>query len=86
MLFSSIPALANDKERPLNPFFHHLSNPYLANLAAVGVRPEEVDFVFNTHLHVDHVGWNTMLRDGRWKPTFPNARYVFPRTVLFKPG
>ena len=53
--------------------------PYLENLAAAGVTPEVVDFVFCTHLHVDHVGWNTRLRDGRWVPTFPNARYLFGR-------
>jgi glyoxylase-like metal-dependent hydrolase (beta-lactamase superfamily II) len=69
----------NDKERPRNPFFHRLNGPYLANLAAAGVRPEDVDFVFNTHLHVDHVGWSTTLHDGKWRPTFPKAKYVFPR-------
>ena len=51
-------------------------SPYLANLAAAGCRPEEIDFVLCTHLHVDHVGWNTRLEDGRWVPTFPNARYI----------
>jgi glyoxylase-like metal-dependent hydrolase (beta-lactamase superfamily II) len=71
-------ASGNDKERPHNALFHRLSNPYLERLAAVGVDPSKVDYVFNTHLHVDHVGWNTRLKDGRWVPTFPNARYVFP--------
>ena len=52
------------------------NSPYLANLAAAGCRPEDVDYVLCTHLHVDHVGWNTRLEDGRWVPTFPNARYV----------
>lgn len=69
----------NDKERPRNPSFHHASTPYLERLAAAGVKPEEVDYVINTHLHVDHSGWNTVLRDGKWVPTFPNARYIFPR-------
>jgi glyoxylase-like metal-dependent hydrolase (beta-lactamase superfamily II) len=46
-------------------------------LAGAGVRPEDIDYVLCTHLHVDHVGWNTRLVDGRWVPTFPNARYVF---------
>src|SRR4051794_14601183 len=69
----------NDKERPQNQIFHHLNTPYLQRLAAVGVRPEEVDYVLHTHLHVDHVGWNTRLVDGRWVPTFPNARHVFAR-------
>jgi glyoxylase-like metal-dependent hydrolase (beta-lactamase superfamily II) len=71
----------NGKARALPLFrrFHMLDFPYLDNLAAAGVRPEDVDFVFNTHLHIDHVGWNTR-RDGeRWVPTFPNARYLFGR-------
>ncbi|MGQ0651684.1 MAG: MBL fold metallo-hydrolase [Betaproteobacteria bacterium] len=46
---------------------------------ALGVRAEDVDFVVCTHFHVDHVGWNTRLEDGRWVPTFPNARYLFTR-------
>ena len=52
---------------------------WLERLAKAGVRPEEVDFVFCTHLHVDHSGWNTQLLDGRWVPTFPNAKYIFSR-------
>jgi glyoxylase-like metal-dependent hydrolase (beta-lactamase superfamily II) len=71
--------VGNDKHRPAREFWHHLNNPYLEDLARLGVRPEEVDFVMCTHLHVDHVGWNTKLLDGRWVPTFPNARYVFAR-------
>src|SRR5437867_1114800 len=55
------------------------SGKFLADLAAAGVRPDAVDYVLCTHLHGDHVGWNTELRDGRWVPTFPNARYVFTR-------
>lgn len=55
------------------------SGRFLANLAAAGVQPEAVDYVMCTHLHRDHVGWNTVLRDGRWVPTFPNATYVFSR-------
>lgn len=50
---------------------------WLNNLAAAGVQPEDVDFVFCTHLHLDHCGWNTRLKDGRWVPTFPNAKYLF---------
>ncbi len=72
--------VGNDKPRPGRPMFDRLSLPYLADLAAAGVRPEEVDFVLCTHLHVDHAGWNTQLINGRWVPTFPNAKYIFART------
>ncbi len=51
--------------------------PWMDNLKAHGVQPEEIDFVMCTHLHPDHVGWNTQLRDGRWVPSFPNAKYLF---------
>jgi len=51
---------------------------FLEDLAAAGVTPEQVDYVVITHMHVDHVGWNTRLVNGAWVPTFPNARYVFP--------
>ncbi|WP_225703347.1 MBL fold metallo-hydrolase [Bradyrhizobium cenepequi] len=71
-------ASGNDKERPTNPLFHRQNLPYLEQLRQAGVSPEAVDFVFNTHLHVDHSGWNTRLSNGKWVPTFPNARYVFP--------
>lgn len=50
---------------------------YLRDLAAVGCPPEVVDYVFCTHMHLDHTGWNTQLRNGRWVPTFPNATYLF---------
>lgn len=69
----------NHKYRPFNPAFHQLNTPFIERLAAAGVHPEQVDIVMCTHLHADHVGWNTCLRDGRWVPTFPNARYVFSR-------
>lgn len=72
--------VGNDKERPLRPVWHRQQGPYLQHLAAAGVRPEEVTLVFCSHLHADHVGWNTKLVDGRWVPTFPNARYLFGRT------
>jgi glyoxylase-like metal-dependent hydrolase (beta-lactamase superfamily II) len=58
------------------------SGAYLRRLADAGVRPEEVDFVFCTHMHNDHVGWNTRLVDGRWVPTFPNAQYVMSAKEL----
>jgi glyoxylase-like metal-dependent hydrolase (beta-lactamase superfamily II) len=69
----------NDKDRLTRPEFHHLRTDYLAALATAGVRPEQVDFVLCTHLHWDHVGWNTRLLDGKWVPTFPNARYIIAR-------
>src|SRR3546814_6871598 len=53
------------------------SDRYMRALAAVGLSVEDIDFVMCTHLHVDHVGWNTRLVNGRWVPTFPNARYLF---------
>jgi glyoxylase-like metal-dependent hydrolase (beta-lactamase superfamily II) len=74
----------NDKirEHPAFQRFHKLNLPYLENLAACGVQPEDVTIVFNTHLHVDHVGWNTRLHNDRWVPTFPRARYLLPRAEL----
>ena len=51
--------------------------PWLDNLRAAGLRVEDITHVFCTHLHFDHTGWNTMLRNGRWTPTFPNAKYIF---------
>ncbi|MFB8347730.1 MBL fold metallo-hydrolase [Streptomyces niveus] len=71
--------VGNDKSRPAVASWDHLSLDYLGNLARAGVRPEDVDLVINTHLHVDHVGWNTRLSDGTWIPTFPNATYLMPR-------
>jgi glyoxylase-like metal-dependent hydrolase (beta-lactamase superfamily II) len=64
---------------PALPAYHMKEFPWLKNLAAAGVQPEEVDFVLCTHLHSDHVGWNTRLEDGRHVPTFPNARYVMSK-------
>jgi glyoxylase-like metal-dependent hydrolase (beta-lactamase superfamily II) len=67
--------VGNDKERTL-PDMSGLALPWLERLAEAGVQPEDVDYVLCTHLHVDHVGWNTRLVDGEWVPTFPNARYL----------
>jgi glyoxylase-like metal-dependent hydrolase (beta-lactamase superfamily II) len=50
----------------------------LDNLNAVGISPEDIDIVINTHLHFDHCGWNTMIKDGRIVPTFPKAKYYAP--------
>ena len=69
----------NQKSRPERPFWNMLDTPWLDRLAAAGARPDEIDLVMCTHLHHDHVGWNTQLRDGKWVPTFPNARYVFSK-------
>jgi glyoxylase-like metal-dependent hydrolase (beta-lactamase superfamily II) len=63
----------------LVPFFDRLDVPYIERIAEAGYRPGDIDLVVCTHLHHDHCGWNTMLRDGKWVPTFPNARYVFQR-------
>ncbi len=71
--------LGNDKERPTRPQFHRMRSPFLADLARAGVQPESIDFVMCTHLHWDHVGWNTRLDNGRWVPTFPNAKYIMAR-------
>ena len=70
-------ATGNDKELPGVPALNHLNEPFLDRLAAAGTLPEEVDVVLLTHIHADHVGWNTRLVDGRWVPTFPNATHIF---------
>lgn len=69
----------NHKQRPGIPVFGQLDTPFLANLAAEGFQPEDIDIVICSHLHIDHVGWNTRLQGQDWVPTFPNARYLFPR-------
>jgi glyoxylase-like metal-dependent hydrolase (beta-lactamase superfamily II) len=68
--------IGSHKERPGVPEMHRLTTRYLERLAAVNISPKDVDYVMCTHLHVDHVGWNTVLSNGRWVPTFPNARYI----------
>jgi glyoxylase-like metal-dependent hydrolase (beta-lactamase superfamily II) len=69
--------IGNHKPRPTRPFWHLLNSPdYENNLAAVGLSPADIDFVMCTHLHIDHVGWNTRLENGRWMPTFPKATYI----------
>ena len=71
--------LGNDKENRRIPTWNRLHGPFLADLAAAGYPREAIDTVMCTHLHVDHVGWTTMLVDGRWVPTFPRARYLMGR-------
>ena len=70
--------VGNHKPRPTRSFWHMMnSDRYEKNLAASGFGVNDIDFVMCTHLHTDHVGWNTRLENGRWVPTFPKARYVF---------
>ncbi|MDG9722899.1 MULTISPECIES: MBL fold metallo-hydrolase [unclassified Streptomyces] len=71
--------VGNHKDRPYAPVWNRLETGFLANLARAGVQPEDVDIVINTHLHIDHVGWNTYLNGRRWVPTFPNATYLMPK-------
>ncbi|MEU9297809.1 MBL fold metallo-hydrolase [Streptomyces sp. NPDC048266] len=86
--------VGNGRERPGSPQFHHWQGDFLGVLERAGVRPEDVDVVVNTHLHADHVGWNTRAADGgdgsggtgpaddhgggEWVPTFPHAEYLVP--------
>ncbi len=71
--------VGNEKERMPYRDWHQLQTGFLDDLAAAGWAPDTVDNVLCTHLHVDHVGWNTMLVDGKWVPTFPRARYLVAR-------
>lgn len=75
--------VGNLKERPTYPFWHRI-NPdhYQRNFAAIGLTMNDIDYVMCTHLHVDHVGWNTRLENGRWVPAFPKAKYVFAEREL----
>ncbi|MBR1171882.1 MBL fold metallo-hydrolase [Bradyrhizobium liaoningense] len=72
--------LGNDKQGRSVPTWNNRSSPFLESMIAAGFPPDSIDTVLCTHLHVDHVGWNTRLVDGRWVPTFPKARYVFGKT------
>src|ERR1700743_3773497 len=70
--------IGNDKPRPARPIWNQKTDDtYMRALKAAGVSVGDIDFVMCTHLHVDHVGWNTRLENGRWGPTFPEARSVF---------
>ena len=73
--------VGNDKPRAV-AMWNQLNGPFLDKMTAAGFAPESIDTVLCTHLHIDHVGWNTRLVDGRWRPTFPNARYLFGRIEL----
>lgn len=73
--------IGNDKSRPSRPNWNmKTDDTYMGALAAAGISVGDIDYVMCTHLHVDHVGWNTRLENGRWVPTFPKAKYVFART------
>jgi glyoxylase-like metal-dependent hydrolase (beta-lactamase superfamily II) len=70
--------IGNGRDRPQVPLFDHLDTDFLDRLGRAGVRPEDVDVVVNTHIHYDHVGWNTRWGGDDWVPTFPNATYLIP--------
>jgi glyoxylase-like metal-dependent hydrolase (beta-lactamase superfamily II) len=72
--------IGNDKARPARPEWNlKRDETFMRGLAAAGFSVDDIDFVMCTHMHVDHVGWNTRLLDGRWIPTFPKARYLFSK-------
>lgn len=70
--------IGNDKTLPIRTW-NNRQGPFLADLEAAGFPPDSIDTVLCTHLHMDHVGWNTVLDNGKWRPTFPRARYLFGR-------
>ncbi|WP_216856161.1 MBL fold metallo-hydrolase [Acidisphaera sp. S103] len=75
--------VGNDKDRPARPLWHKKTDSvFMDGLKEVGLSVDDIDFVLCTHLHVDHVGWNTRLENGRWVPTFPKAKYLFSKTEL----
>jgi glyoxylase-like metal-dependent hydrolase (beta-lactamase superfamily II) len=80
--------VGNDRQRPHMPPLDHLNTGYLTAMRSAGVDRNAVDVVVNTHIHSDHVGWNTMLDNDNWVPTFPNARYLAPAADYhhFEPG
>lgn len=71
--------VGNDRDRPQVPTFDRLDTDFLDQLSAIGVQPADVDLVINTHIHYDHVGWNTRREGASWVPTFPNATYLVPQ-------
>lgn len=75
-------ATGNHRDRDGNPLFHNLQTQYAKRLAAAGVDRRAVDTVLMTHLHTDHVGWNTYCEDGHWLPMFPSARFfLLPNSI-----
>jgi glyoxylase-like metal-dependent hydrolase (beta-lactamase superfamily II) len=79
------PCTGNGRPHPVH-YFDNLDVPFIARLNETGFRPEDIEFMVCTHLHHDHCGWNTQLRDGKWVPTFPNARYVMSRAEYDRRG
>ena len=77
-------ATGNGRERNHKPLFHQLNTPYYHRLIASGIDPAEVSLVLMTHIHTDHVGWNTHWVNGQWQPLFPTARYVCSAKELEK--
>jgi len=76
------PCVGNAKRRTIVPFWSNLQTPFLEHFAAAGFDRQRVSLVVHTHLHADHCGWDTMLVDGEWRPTFPNARHVYTQREL----
>jgi glyoxylase-like metal-dependent hydrolase (beta-lactamase superfamily II) len=75
--------IGNDKDRTARPVWHKKKDEvWMRGLAALGLTVNDIEVVMCTHLHVDHVGWNTRLENGRWVPTFPKARYLFSKKEL----
>jgi glyoxylase-like metal-dependent hydrolase (beta-lactamase superfamily II) len=75
--------IGNDKDRSARPLWNRKKDTaFMDGLKRAGLTPNDIHFVMCTHLHVDHIGWNTRLENGRWVPTFPNARYLFSKTEL----
>lgn len=75
--------IGNHKSRPLRAGWHLKNDDHYMNaLAKANLRVEDIDYVMCTHLHTDHVGWNTKLENGKWVPTFPNARYLISKKEL----
>lgn len=74
--------VGNDRERPAIKAWHRQQRAFLEKFESVGYPPASIDIVLCTHMHFDHVGWNTYLDGDRWKPTFPNARYLFAEQEL----
>jgi glyoxylase-like metal-dependent hydrolase (beta-lactamase superfamily II) len=74
-----VDSCSGDDKARARPFFHRRTWPWMERLRAAGITPDDIDVVLCSHLHVDHIGWNTRLENGRWVPTFPNARYLISR-------